>query len=190
MEDSRSSRPRRTSLPHSSDGPAQTLETENFRIIHYNEALARQVAEAAEYHRTRILAELNLPACWPGKARIYLHRTQAEYTAKTGQPEWTGGFSKFSLNGFKSLDVELHSWQTSPRLLKSVLPHEITHLLMAANMADVTALPKCLHEGFAVSMEPQFRRDYFLNFLRMRAKSQEFIPSGRIAGGARLSPRS
>jgi tetratricopeptide (TPR) repeat protein len=160
----------------SSDGPAQTLETENFHIIHYNKELAARVGEAAEYHRTRILAELNLPICWPGKAKIYLHRTQSEYTARTGQPEWTGGCSKFSLNGFKTLQVELHSWQTSPRLLKSVLPHELAHLLMAANMADPNVLPKCLHEGFAVSMEPQFRRDYFLSFLRLRLQSQDFIP--------------
>jgi hypothetical protein len=56
------------------------------------------------------------------------------------------------------------------------LPHEIAHLVVNSNLADANTLPKCLHEGFAVLMEPRFRQDYFLNFLRVRVKSQDFIP--------------
>jgi hypothetical protein len=43
-------------------------------------------------------------------------------------------------------------------------------------MSEISRLPVCLHEGFAVSMEPQFRADYYMNFLRLRLKSQDFIP--------------
>jgi tetratricopeptide (TPR) repeat protein len=158
-----------------SDGPAQKIESEHFVVFHHNESLARQVAEAAEYHRTRIGAELGVQNSWRGKAKIFLHRTQQEYTASTGQPEWTGGASKFSFIGNQLHDPQVHSWQTSPRLLKSVLPHEIAHLVVNANVSDANGLPKCLHEGFAVLMEPRFRQDYFLNFLRVRVKSQDFI---------------
>src|SRR6185295_222573 len=42
----------------SSDGPAAKLETDNFIIYHYNEVLAQRVAEAVEYHRARVMAEL------------------------------------------------------------------------------------------------------------------------------------
>ncbi|MFH0938053.1 MAG: tetratricopeptide repeat protein [Planctomycetota bacterium] len=160
----------------SSDGPAEKLETENFSVYHFNAALARQTADAAEYHRARILTELNLKQSWKGKAVVFLHRTQAEYTAKTGQPEWTGGFSKVAFEHSRMGETQIHSWQTSPRLLKSVLPHEIAHLIINANLADINALPKCLHEGFAVLMEPKFRHDYFMNFLSIRLKSQDFIP--------------
>ncbi|HYF49588.1 MAG TPA: tetratricopeptide repeat protein [Planctomycetota bacterium] len=160
----------------SSDGAAQKLEGENFEIYHYNITLARQVLEAAEYHRTRIQTELKLPQLWKGRAKIYIHRTQAEYTARTAQPEWTGGYSKFNIENGSLADPQVHSWQRSPRLLKSVLPHEITHLCVASNVQDFQALPRCLHEGFAVLMEPQFRKDYFMNFLRIRLRSQDFIP--------------
>ena len=43
-------------------------------------------------------------------------------------------------------------------------------------MNDATAMPRCIHEGFAVMMEPTFRQEYFMNFLRLRIKSRDFIP--------------
>jgi tetratricopeptide (TPR) repeat protein len=164
-----------TGYAATSSGPAQKLETEHFLILHYNEALAREVASRAEAARLRIVSALDLPG-WKGQARIYLHRTRAEYTAHTGQPEWTGGISKFPSEGTRSGAYELHSWQTSPRLLTSVLPHEIAHLVVSSSLPETARLPKALHEGFAVMMEPSFRHDYFLSFLRGRFKSQDFIP--------------
>jgi hypothetical protein len=158
----------------SAAGPAQRLETEHFTIFHYNDSLANEVAGRAEADRARVLTDLKLKG-WKGKAKLYLHRTQAEYTARTGQPEWTGGISKvFAENGELS-DLQIHSWQTSPRLLSSVLPHEVTHLIVNQNVPDITIMPRSLHEGLAVMMEPKFRRDYFLTFLRRRLQSQDFI---------------
>jgi hypothetical protein len=165
----------------STDGAAQKLESENFTVIHYNEALAKQVLEAAEYHRTRIQSELKLTRLWKGRAKIYIHRTHAEYTARTGQPEWTGGVSKFNndckqnAEGTGRIELQIHSWQTSPRLLKSVLPHEITHVCVGCNLSDFQVLPRCLHEGFSILMEPQFRKEYLMNFLRTRWQSESFI---------------
>ncbi len=158
------------------DGPAEKLETENFIIMHYNKNLADHVAETAEYHRTRILSELGFSTSWKGKVKIFIHRSQVEYTTRTGQPEWTGGCSKYSSLGGQITELQIHSWQTSPRLLKSVLPHEITHCIVYSNLPDPGNLPRSLHEGFAVLMEPPFRQDYFNDFLRSRMKSQDFIP--------------
>ena len=158
------------------DGPAQIKETENFQLVHFNAALADKAAEAAEFSRADIMAKLGLTPQWKGKVKIILYRTQAEYTSRTAQPEWTGGCSKFSFENGRLVEAQIHSWQTSPRLLKSVLPHEITHLIVNSSIADQTTLPRCLHEGFAVMMEPTFRQEYFMNFLRLRIKSRDFIP--------------
>ena len=165
-----------TGFAAATEGPAEKLETENFIIMHYNKALADHVSETAEYHRTRILSELGFTTSWKGKVRIFIHRTQTEYTLRTGQPEWTGGCSKYNSVGGQITELQIHSWQTSPRLLKSVLPHEITHCIVYSNLPDPGNLPRSLHEGFAVLMEPPFRQDYFLDFLRSRMKSQDFIP--------------
>jgi tetratricopeptide (TPR) repeat protein len=164
-----------TGYAKSSDGPALTLETENFTIVHYNDALAREVAGRAESERLRIMNDLKLKP-FSKKTRIIIHRTQAEYTARTAQPEWTGGYTKFFFEGTNVTQLEIHSWQTSQRLLTSVLPHEITHVLVAANARNSAGLPRCLHEGIAVLEEPQFRHTYMLNFLKVRLKSQEFVP--------------
>lgn len=168
-----------TGYAASTTGPAQQLDTEHFVILHYNEALAREVAARAEAARDRILATLKL-AGWKGQARLFLHRTKAEYTAHTGQPEWTGGFSRAMSEDGRHARLEIHSWQTSPRLLTSTLPHEITHLVLNCNLPEVSRLPVCLHEGFAVMLEPRFRADYFMGFLRLRLKSQSFIPLAEL----------
>lgn len=165
-----------TGFATSSTGPAQKYETDNFIIYHYNEALAREAGIRAEADRTRILSGLGLQA-WRGKCKIYLHRTHAEYTAKTGLPEWTGGVTKASKNGGAHLvQMDIHSWQTSPRLLTSTLPHEITHVVVAENVADINLFPRCMNEGMAILMEPQYHKEYYMNFLRLRMRSQDFIP--------------
>jgi tetratricopeptide (TPR) repeat protein len=163
----------------SSAGPAQKFESENFVFFHYNEALAREASLRAEAARTRVMSDLGLRS-WQGKAKIYLHRTQAEYTARTGQPEWTGGVSRATKQGLHCVDLQIHSWQTAPRLLTSVLTHEITHLLVNENLREIAWLPKALHEGFAVMMEPRFRHEYFMNFINLRLKSQNFIPLSEL----------
>ncbi len=158
------------------EGPAQIKETENFQIVHFNAALADKAAEAAEFSRSDIMAKLGLNPGSKIKIKIILYRTQSEYTTRTTQPEWTGGCSKFVFEGGHMVEAQIHSWQTSPRLMKSVLPHEITHLIVNSCIPEHSALPRCLHEGFAVMMEPTFRQEYFMNFLRMRIKSRDFIP--------------
>jgi len=159
-------------------GPSRNLETEHFCIVHYNDELAREVAARAEAARERVLSALSLEG-WQGKARFFIHRTQAEYAAMTGEPEWTGGYSKIVGAGL-SANLEIHSWQTSPRLLTCVLPHETTHLVIYSNSRDTSLLPMCLHEGFAVMMEPRFRGEYFMDFLRERLKRQDFIPLAEL----------
>ncbi|HYG73536.1 MAG TPA: tetratricopeptide repeat protein [Planctomycetota bacterium] len=161
----------------SSSGEAKQLETENFTIYHYNEALAREAGTRMEADRLRILNETGLRP-WQGKTRVFLHRTQAEYTARTGLPEWTGGVTRATKpSGSEHLQQkDIHSWQTSPRLLSSTLPHEITHVIVNENALDLNVFPRCINEGIAVAMEPKYHKDYYMNFLRIRLKSQDFIP--------------
>ena len=159
----------------STDGAPKTLETANFTIFHYNDDLAAEVAEEAELDREQIGKALDLPP-WKGKAKIYIHRTQAEYTARTGMAEWTGGASIYVNDDGRFSVPQIHSWQTSKRLLKSVLPHEITHLFVNCSLSELGLLPRAMNEGIAILMEPEYRHGYFLDFLRIRLQSDDFIP--------------
>jgi tetratricopeptide (TPR) repeat protein len=164
-----------TGFAKSDNGPARKLETENFTIVHYNEQLANELAGRAESERIRLIRDLRLRG-WDGKTTIYIHRTQAEYTARTGLPEWSGAFSRYNMDGGRVANLEIHSWQTSPRLLTTILPHEIMHILLFTNSPNPMAIPHGLHEGFALLAEPRFRQEHMLNFLRIRMRSEEFIP--------------
>ncbi|MCW8129108.1 MAG: hypothetical protein KIS92_01875 [Planctomycetota bacterium] len=157
-------------------GAFESYETDHFTILHHNEELAKEVGRVAEAHFERILATSGLKAAWKERPKIYLHRSQTEYTLATAQPEWTGGVSRFTHTARGIANMQVHSWQTSPRLFKSVLPHELTHLIVNENLPSYESLPRAMHEGFSVLMEPDYRHNYYLNFLRLRFKSQDFIP--------------
>lgn len=157
-------------------GAFESLETDHFIVLHHNEALAKEVERVVEAHLERIAGATGLKADWKEKPKIYLHRTQEEYTLATSQPEWTGGVSRFTHTQHGIANIQVHSWQTSPRLFKSVLPHELTHLIVNQALPNYEALPRALHEGFSVLMEPDYRHNYYINFLRLRFKSQDFIP--------------
>jgi len=49
-------------------------------------------------------------------------------------------------------------------------------VFVAENSGELNAFPRCLNEGIAVMMEPQYHKDYYMSFLRMRLKSHDFIP--------------
>jgi tetratricopeptide (TPR) repeat protein len=149
---------------------AQTLETAHFVVQHHNSEIGRQVAETAEFHFARITELLDVAPedLWQEPCKIVVHATQDDYTRATGQAGWSGGVSKIESYAGRLKKQQIASWQTSPELLKSVLPHEITHLVMAAALKYDTKVPLALHEGVAVLMEPQFRGQYYDQMLNLR----------------------
>jgi tetratricopeptide (TPR) repeat protein len=163
-------------------GEFQKLEEGCFVIYHHNEALAEDVARNLDAQLARIQDLTGLRVDWRNeKVKVFIHRTQQEYVAATGQEAWSGGMSRFArMVGRGLVKMEIHSWQTSPRLLKSVIPHELTHLVVNSNLNAYEDLPRALHEGFAVLLEPEFRHAYYMNFLRVRLKSESFIPLSEL----------
>lgn len=160
----------------SKPGAFATTETEHFKVQHYNKALGEEVGRVLEAHRARIARLTGLRKKWSDKAIVFLHRSQEEYTKTTGQPAWTGGVSRFQHRGGTIEKMQIHTWQGSPRLFKSVLPHEVAHLVVNTHLRSYGSLPRAIHEGLAVFMEPSFRHAYYINFLRARLKSKQFIP--------------
>jgi tetratricopeptide (TPR) repeat protein len=163
-------------------GDFLTLDQEPFLIHHHNEALANEAARVLGAHLDRIQELTGLRADWrKERVKVFIHRTQEEYVAATNQEAWSGGMSRFArVPGQGLMRMEIHSWQTSPRLLKSVIPHELMHLIVNSNLSAYEDLPRALHEGFSVLMEPGYRQTFYLNFLRMRLKSESFIPLSEL----------
>ncbi|MCZ7646561.1 MAG: hypothetical protein M5U26_14955 [Planctomycetota bacterium] len=155
----------------------QTFETAHFKVYHYNETLAQAAGETLEYHLERQQTLSGLKANFEQPPKVFLHRTKEEYLQATGQQPWSGGIARFAHRGDGVMvRAQIHSWQTSPTLLKSVLPHELMHLLVNSNLKRYEQLPVAVHEGLAVMMEPAFRQQYYLSFLQRRMESKAFIP--------------
>lgn len=163
-------------------GDFEVLKHPSFTIHHYNGKLAQEIASNLDAYLQRIQSLTGIEVDWTkAPVKVYIHRTQEEYAEATKQAAWTGGMSRFLyFQGQGARNLEFHSWQTSPRLLKSVLPHELMHLVMANYMKRHEDLPRALHEGFAVLMEPDFRHAFYIDFLRRRAAGQAYLPLAEL----------
>ncbi|WP_337174009.1 hypothetical protein [Paludisphaera sp.] len=131
-------------------------ETESFRVFHVDPALAQQAAEVAETVRAAQGKRWGSPetkAAWAPKCDIYLYPTPADFARMTGQPETSPGFSTMGIGGGKVVARRVNLRADHPQLLAAVLPHEVTHVVLADVFPD-QQVPRWADEGMAVLAEP------------------------------------
>ncbi len=165
----------------SDPGDWQVHQTEHFAIHHHNEAVAAEVGTTAEHHYERIIDELGLGDIdFGGKGKFYIHRDAKEYRKVTGQPEWSGGVTHSKMRGGRLADQYISSYQTSPKLLKSVIPHELTHMLFSRGVGYGKDFPLALHEGVAVAMEPGYKQRHYKSVIWNHIRTDTLIPMGEL----------
>jgi hypothetical protein len=137
-------------------GRWQTKETANFRIFHGDPALADQVAQAAEATRreqTLRWTGVAPKGVWQPKCEIYLYPSPHQYAQMTGQPEDSPGFSTMGMNEGRVITRRVNLRADHPNLVAAVLPHEITHVILA-DLFTFQQIPRWADEGMAVLSEP------------------------------------
>lgn len=137
-------------------GNWRVWETDSFRIFHADEDLARRVAQAAETSRAEQARRWlgDRPAArWTPKCDVYLYPTPALFRQMTGQPEDSPGFSTMGLNAGRVVARRINLRADHPNLVGAILPHEVTHVVLADAFADVQ-VPRWADEGMAVLSEP------------------------------------
>jgi tetratricopeptide (TPR) repeat protein len=142
-------------------GNWKVWETDNFRILHADEALARRVAQAAEASRdeqARRWIGPKAPGPWSPRCDIYLYPTAALFSQMTGQPQDSPGFSTMGLSGGQVVARRVNLRADHPNLLTAVLPHEVTHVVLADVFRDVQ-VPRWADEGMAVLSEPKAEQE-------------------------------
>jgi hypothetical protein len=146
----------RAPVPAGTAGNWQVLTTPSFRILHADPVLADRVARAAEAARDeqcrRWLGDSGTGQ-WSPKCDIYLYPTKALFSRMTGQPEDSPGFSTMGLNAGRIVARRVNLRADHPNLLLSVLPHEVTHVVLADLFPD-QPIPRWADEGIAVLAEP------------------------------------
>jgi hypothetical protein len=147
--------------------PGARVRSENFVVTSRTPEFAKQVAEAAETMRRELsiywLGE-DLPK-WPQPCPIHV---------MAAPNLGAGGQTTFTL-----IDGTVRNWRmsvqgTPERVLDSVLPHEITHTILATHFASLgKPVPRWADEGACTTVEHRAERSKHEHML------VEFLQSGR-----------
>ncbi|OGR74433.1 MAG: hypothetical protein A2089_06835 [Elusimicrobia bacterium GWD2_63_28] len=122
----------------------KTTETAHFVINAYDSSAAAHYASLCEENYSRIMQDLGLYSFVPARPyNVVIYRDAAEFHAKTGQPEWSGG----AAYGNALLLFEGEG-------LRATMAHEMTHLVFNEFMGlSQAASLRWLNEGVAVYEE-------------------------------------
>ena len=138
-------------------GRWQIRDTANFRIYHVDPALAEKVAQVGRVGprpADQAMVQRHGPRQnWQPQCEIYLYPTARQYAQMTGQPEDSPGFSTMGMNGGRIISRRVNLRADHPTLVQAVLPHEITHVILA-DIFPTQQVPRWADEGLAVLSEP------------------------------------
>lgn len=151
----------------------QIAETANFRLVHQHaRSLAEAVLRTAERARTAQLTKWfgEVGEDWQPKCRIFLYPTGESYSEATGAPvNPGGGHTDVRADGSRVISRCIHVHGARTFLLQGVVPHEVTHAVLAGRLSD-NRVPRWADEGMAILAEAPRNVDMHLRYLpRMRA---------------------
>ncbi len=119
-------------------------KSDHFIVSAPTPAIAREVCQAAERYRHDLAVQwLGKPLPeWQGICPIHV---------RVGPRLGAGGATSFAFVGGRPIDFRMTIQGSRARVLDSVLPHEITHTIMATHFGR--PLPRWADEGAATSVE-------------------------------------
>jgi hypothetical protein len=134
----------------------QIRETPSFRILHEDPELAEKAAVVAEAARDAHIRRWTGSAPkgpWTPKCELYLYPTARTFGQMTGQPEESPGFSTMGMSNGRIIARRVNLRVDHPNLLRAILPHEVTHVVLA-DLFPFQQIPRWADEGMAVLSEP------------------------------------
>ena len=143
----------------------------NFIVETPDANFARQVAQAAEKYRHDLAIE------WIGKAMPNWSQP-CVMTVQVGQHLGAGGATTFVFDRGEVFGWRMSIQGSTERILDSVLPHEITHMIYASHFRQ--PLPRWADEGGATSVEHASERTKHRNMLN------QFLHTGRGIAFSRM----
>lgn len=160
----------------------QVAETVHFRIYHHeSRAFAERIARAAE--RTRESAQRKWfgdeAVAWDDSCRLYLHADLEEFCRDTGMPADVPGYSRIRSEGGRVLSRRIDVRSDDPNLLRGVLPHEVTHVVLAGRVGDAP-VPPWANEGIAVLSESPANVATHLRRLRRFREEGRLFHAGEL----------
>jgi hypothetical protein len=126
-------------------------------LVHYldNPAFAEKVAGRAEEYYGSITVDLGFARfdnfwLWENRVKIYIYSSKGEFARATNAPEWAIGKTECGRR-------EIFTFPGNDDFMDSVLPHEMTHLILMDFIGFKGEIPLWLNEGVAQWEEPAKR---------------------------------
>jgi hypothetical protein len=145
--------------------------TPNFIVETSDPQLAQQFAQTAEKHRRELAVE------WLGKAMPDWSQP-CVITVQVGPHLGAGGATSFVFDRGEVFGWRMTIQGSAQRILDSVLPHEITHMIFASHFRQ--PLPRWADEGGATSVEHPSER------MKQRTMLAHFLRNGRGIAFSRM----
>jgi hypothetical protein len=118
-------------------------------IVYYSgsQDYAGKVSATAEADYAKIMSDLSYVKrddfwLWDKRVGIYIYGTRSEFVKQTAAPEWAAGSSSYKKK-------QIATFEGSEEFLKTVLLHEMTHLLFRDSIGFEGEAPLWLNEGLA-----------------------------------------
>jgi len=128
-------------------GPRSVVDSANFRVFARTTALANQIAQMAEENRKKLAIH------WLGQ-EIPNWPQRCPLTVNDGPNKPASGETQYTFIGGGVANFKMLVSGTPERIIDSVLPHEITHTIMASHFASLgKPVPRWADEGACTTVE-------------------------------------
>ncbi|MDO5554397.1 MAG: hypothetical protein Q4G68_11620 [Planctomycetia bacterium] len=144
-----------------------TYETPNFVVKAKSASFAKRVGDTAERCREE------LAMLWLG-VTLQPWSTKCPIDVKAGRQLGAGGETSFTFSDGEVFDWKMRVQGSEERILDSVIPHEVSHTILATWFRR--PVPRWIDEGAATSVESQMERDNYRQMLVDFLKSHKGIP--------------
>lgn len=176
------------------DDSWRVAETPNFCLFHqHSRAFAETVLRTAE--RTRIVQMRKwfdkVGDDWSPKCSLYLYPSSEAYSEATGAPlQPGGGHTDIQAEEGRVLGRRIHVHGTRNFLLNGVVPHEVTHAVLAGRLGR-DRVPRWADEGMAILAEERSHiAVHFRQLPRWRSEEALFSTRGLLEMRDYPEPRS
>jgi hypothetical protein len=156
--------------------------TANFRLFHASPRdLAEKAIRTAERTRAALLRKWFGAAGddWLPRCDICLYPSADEFARQTGVPPHVAGFTNVRVEHGRPVVRRIELNGAVPDLVAAVLPHEVTHAVVAGRFGDEN-LPQWANEGMAVLAEPRAKIDGHLRQLPHLRDEEELFPTADL----------
>ncbi len=142
-------------------GKWRKITTDHFVVYHHNNKVGKAVATMAEKTYWKLFRNLGCKTHWHKRCQIYIHPSKQYFLKASSLKGWTGGSHQIIKSQGALSEHRIQSFQTQSGLVQSIIPHEVTHAMVAHRTRYRGELPLWINEGLAMLSEPEAVREYY-----------------------------